>query len=96
MFSDETAVLTLTPDNPSSTTITSATGEVVYFVDTKYSEKGAFTQVHNAKEEVIAFSEWRDVLPDKITIGEKKPVSLGDWMKRSVIPFKQCVVVVCA
>ncbi len=95
MFSDEITVLTLTPDNPSNTTITSATGEVVYYADTKYSKEGVYTQVHNAKEEMIAFSEWRDVLPDRITIGEKKPVSLGDWMKRSVIPFKKCVVFIC-
>ncbi|KAF7799792.1 hypothetical protein EIP86_011034 [Pleurotus ostreatoroseus] len=88
MSSDEIIVLTLTPDNPSNTTITTATGDIAYIAVTENSKKGTFTQVRNAEEEVIAFSEWRDVRPDKITIGDRKPVSLGDWMRRSMIPFK--------
>ena len=88
MSSDDLIVLTITPDNPSNCCIMSATGEVVYTVITEH-KKTTITQVRDSKGDIIASSEWRDVLPDKITIGDKKPISLGDWMRRSVIPFKE-------
>lgn len=89
MSSQELTTLTLTPDNPSNTVITSPTGEVVYSVVTEHTKKATITQVRNAQEEIIASSEWRDVLPDKITFGSQKPVSLAEWMRRSIIPFKE-------
>ncbi|PSR74269.1 hypothetical protein PHLCEN_2v10013 [Hermanssonia centrifuga] len=88
MSSEELLVLTLAPNNPSNTIITSATGDVVYTVVTEHTKTTTTTQILNAQEEVVASSEWRDVLPDKITIGNNKPISLGDWMKRSLVPFK--------
>ncbi|KAJ3534053.1 hypothetical protein NM688_g7191 [Phlebia brevispora] len=81
-------VLTLTPDNVSNTTITSSTGEVLYYVITEHTKKATYTCVRNAQQEVIASSEWQDVLPDKVTIGNRKPMSLAVWMRRSMIPFK--------
>ncbi len=89
MSSEELLVLTLAPNNPSNTIITSATGDVVYTVVTEHTKTTTTTQIRNAHEEVVASSEWRDVLPDKITIGNSKPISLGDWMKRSLVPFKE-------
>lgn len=81
--------LTLTPDNPSNTTLVAQTGETLYSVVTEHTKKATFTQVRNANGDVVAFSEWRDVLPDKVTFGDKKPVSLADWMRQSIVPFKE-------
>ena len=84
-------VLTLTPDNVKNCTITDALGVLVYSVATEYTGKATFTRVRNAKDEIIATLEWRDVLSDKVTIGDRKPMSLGDWMKKSLIPYKEYV-----
>ena len=81
--------LTFTPDNPCNTTITSATGEALYSVDTKITNNTTCTQVRNASNEVIGSLEWREVLPDKVTVKNRSPVSFGDWMKKSMIPFKE-------
>ena len=91
MSTDDLTILTLTPDNPSNCTITDSLGVAVYSVITEHTKKATITQVRNADDEIIAYSEWRDVLPDKVTIGDKKPMSLGDWMKKSMIPFKEYV-----
>ena len=78
---------TLTPDNPCNTTLTNQNGEVTYTIVTDHTKKATTTQVRNAQEEVIGSSEWRDVLPDKVTFGSKKPLSLSEWMRRSIVPF---------
>lgn len=81
--------LTLTPDNPSNTNLVSQAGDTLYSVSTDNTKKAMYTQVRNAKDEIVASLEWRDVLPDKVTFGDKKPVTMIEWMKRSVIPFKE-------
>ena len=86
---DEILVLTLTPDNPCNTTLVSHTGQILYIVSTEHTKKTTTTTVRNANQEVIASLEWRDVRPDRVTFGDKKDVSLADWMKKSIIPFKE-------
>ncbi len=85
------ATLTLTPDNPINTTITLSTGDVLYNVVTEYTRKSTFTQVRNQNDEVIGSLEWRDILADRVRIGDQKPISMWDWMKKSVVPFKEYV-----
>ncbi len=88
---DSTLSLTLTPDNPSNTTLVTQNGETLYMVITESTKKAMFTLVRNAKEELIASLEWRGVLSDKVTFGDKKPVTMFEWMKRSLVPFKEYV-----
>ncbi|GJE96542.1 hypothetical protein PsYK624_127390 [Phanerochaete sordida] len=84
---DGTLVLTLAPDNVSNATLTAEDGTVLYTVSTAHGDKTT-TSVRNASDEVLATLEWRDVLPDRVAVGGAKQISMGDWMKRSMIPFK--------
>lgn len=79
-------ILEFTVDSPSNTSLTNANGEVLYSVKTEHSEE-IVTYIRNGNEQVIASSKWRDVLPDKITIGDRAPISLNDWLHHSIIPF---------
>ena len=93
MSSSDENVLTLVmkPNNPANTTLATEDGEVYYTSYTEH-EKTSRTQVRNADDEIIASLEWRDTLPDKVTYGSSKPCSIWDWMKKSIIPFKQYVI----
>ena len=84
-------VFTLTPDNPTNTSISNSAGDVLYSVVTDRTRKATFTQVRGADDEIIGSLEWRDVLADRVRIGSDKPASLWDWMKKSPVPFKECV-----
>ncbi len=79
--------LTLSPDNPVNCSLVNDEGETLYTVITEFQPKDTITTVRNASQDVIASLQWRDHLPDKVTIGDKQPISLRDWMKRSLIPF---------
>ncbi|KAJ3552843.1 hypothetical protein NM688_g3935 [Phlebia brevispora] len=79
---------TLTPDNPTNTSITNAVGETIYTVVTDRTKKSTYTQVRDVSDEVIGSLEWRDVLADRVRVGNSKPMSLWDWMKKSPVPFK--------
>lgn len=81
--------LILNPDSVSNTTITTESGEHLYTVKTEHGKKASMTYVRNASDEVIASLEWRDALPDKVTIAANKPMLMTSWMKRSMIPFKE-------
>ncbi|KAI0346072.1 hypothetical protein BDW22DRAFT_716198 [Trametopsis cervina] len=83
--------LTLTRDNPSNTTLVSQEGVTLYVVVSEHTKKAMVTTVRDAHEKVVASLEWREVLPDKVVYGDKKAISMGDWMKRSLIPFKDDV-----
>ncbi len=75
-------------DNPCDTRILDEHRKVVYSVITDHGLKPS-THIRNAQEEVIAWSEWRDVLPDKITLGSGRPMSLSSWLHRSLTPLKE-------
>ncbi|GJE94564.1 hypothetical protein PsYK624_107340 [Phanerochaete sordida] len=87
----EITTLTFSPDNPCNTTITSSEGDVLYNVVTEITKKTTYTQVRDADDEVIASLEWREMLSDRVTIGDRRPVPFSDWMKKSMIPFKEQV-----
>ncbi|KAI0635653.1 hypothetical protein C8Q77DRAFT_1098810 [Trametes polyzona] len=78
--------LTLSPDNPSNTSVLDQNGRALY---TTYTEHGKTTVTHvrDADEHILASLEWRDVLPDKVTLGNKGPMSLRNWLHTSLIPF---------
>lgn len=80
------ATLTLTRDNPSNTAILDPDDKLLYTVNTTHG-KATITHVLNADEEELASLEWRDVLPDKVTLGNKAPTSLRDWLHTSLVPF---------
>ena len=89
--STDVLTLTLTPDNPTNTNITNADGDVLYTVVTDYTKKSTWTQVRDTNNEVIGSLEWRGVLADRVRIGNDKPMSLWDWMKKSYVPFKKYI-----
>jgi hypothetical protein len=88
---DDSLQLTLTRDNPCNTTLVSQAGETLYSVVTEHVKKTSTTSVRNARDEIIASLEWRDVRPDRVTYRDNKQISMADWMKKSMVPFKECV-----
>ena len=81
---------TLTNDNPSNTTLVNFSSEYfrpAYTVQTDVNSK-TITTVKNDADTVIATLEWRESLPDKVTIGDKPPVSLTTWMKFGLLPLR--------
>ena len=82
-------ILTLSPDNPTNTSITNAAGDVIYSVTTDYARKATFTQVRDANDEILGSLEWKDVIADRVRIGNGNAMSLWDWMKKSPVPFKE-------
>ncbi|KAH9850261.1 hypothetical protein C2E23DRAFT_735357 [Lenzites betulinus] len=78
--------LTLSPDNPSNTVVLDPDGKELYNVYTEHG-KATVTHVQNADEKILASLEWRDVLPDKVTLMNKSPMSIRDWLHTSLVPF---------
>ena len=85
----EITTLTLSPDNPTNTSIMNTAGDVLYSVITDHAHKATYTQVRRADDEVIGSLEWREVLADRVRVGDGRPVSLWDWMRKSAVPFKE-------
>ncbi|KAI9000592.1 hypothetical protein BD414DRAFT_6328 [Trametes punicea] len=81
------ATLTLSPDNPCSAAILDAHGKPLYTVYTVHGKSATTTHVKNADEQILASLEWRDVLPERVTLGRKGPMSLRDWLRTSLVPF---------
>lgn len=80
------ATLSLSPNNPCNTTLYDADEKALYTVFTEH-DKETTTYVKNADEEVLASLQWRDVVPDRVILGKKAPVSLRDWLHTSIVPF---------
>ena len=81
------AVLTLSPDNPSNTAILDADCKTLYVVETEHAKAATTTRVHDADGAELAALEWREVLPDRVTLkGGKGPMSLRDWLQTSILP----------
>lgn len=84
------AVLSLTPFNPTGTTITDAAGRVVYSVTTENGEGGFITHIKDSYGETLATNHWRRTLSDKVSLREQPPISVNDWLQNSMIPFVEC------
>jgi len=85
--------LTLTPDNPSNTTITSEDGKTLYVVSSQMGRQGTIVRICDPRGAVIATVEYRATGSPltRLTLGGRKPVSLGSWLNKSLIPFKDDV-----
>ena len=82
------AVLTLSPDNPSNTTIFDADNKALYTVHTEITKAATTTRVFNAEDVQLAALEWHDILPDRVTLaGGKGKASLREWLHTSLVPF---------
>jgi len=89
--------LNLSDNNPFNTTFVDAdSGKAVYSVKTEHedSENGEKTWTTikrlegNGEEVVLCKSEWRNVLSDLITMGQRtEAIPANTWLKKSVIPF---------
>ena len=84
-------VLTLTPNNPCDTKITSPSGDVLYTATTEHKEEQnmTVTWLKNAKDATIASLEWGSGSPDRVTLGEARQKSMTDWMKKGSNPLSQ-------
>jgi Family of unknown function (DUF6593) len=82
---------TLTNDNPSNTSLvdlSSGSLKAAYTVQTDYTDTKTITTVRNREDEVIASLEWRNSLPDRVTIGDKPSVSINNWLKSGLLPLR--------
>ena len=87
----EPLTLILEPNNPCNTNISdNDDGKILYQVSTEHG-KHTTTRVRNAAGETIASWEWRDTRSDVISIGRMSPMSVGSWLKKSMMPFKEYV-----
>ncbi|CCM00080.1 uncharacterized protein FIBRA_02107 [Fibroporia radiculosa] len=86
--------LTLNPDNPCNATISATDGLVLYVAHTDTGKNASTTRIFNADDVVIASLQWKDTgfsASDKVTLGERAPVSIGSWLSKSMVPFKDDV-----
>ncbi|KAH9831664.1 uncharacterized protein C8Q71DRAFT_861669 [Rhodofomes roseus] len=86
----EIITFTLTPDNPCNTTITNASGEVLYVVYTESDQNASTTRVYEGKSDtVVAALLWSDtgLVLGKVTLRGEKEVPMREWMSKSMMPF---------
>ncbi|KAJ8072211.1 hypothetical protein AAF712_007796 [Marasmius tenuissimus] len=87
----EPLILILEPNNPCNTNISdNDDGRILYQVSTEHG-KYTTTRVRNAAGDIIASWEWRDTRSDVITLRGLSPMSVGSWLKKSMMPFKDTV-----
>ncbi|KAF8071985.1 hypothetical protein FPV67DRAFT_1483395 [Lyophyllum atratum] len=83
--------LTFETDNPCNTVIVdSDTGKVLYQVATEHG-KETVTRVKNGAGETIASWVWQDVRSDVITLGNGTPMPVSAWLRKSLMPFNDTV-----
>lgn len=90
---EEGLSLTLTPDNVLNTTLVSESGERFYTVIMQMTENGKrmTTEIRDFHDEAVATIQYHDVLPNKVAFGNDKPMFTGEWLKKSLVPFKESV-----
>ncbi|PBK75626.1 hypothetical protein ARMSODRAFT_398821 [Armillaria solidipes] len=91
------------PDDPTRTDIIDGnTGHLYYSVDTIKQRKYQLTLVRRAaspidgpstvgEETTVASFEWHRYRSDMISFGDNMPISVKDWLKRSMNPFNTTV-----
>ncbi|KAH9928335.1 uncharacterized protein B0H18DRAFT_254950 [Fomitopsis serialis] len=90
----EIIMLTLTPDNPCNTTVTDASGKVLYVVYTENGKNASTTRVFEGNSDtVVAELQWSDtgLVLGKVTLRGGKTVPTREWMSKSKIPFNDSV-----
>ncbi|KAF9266479.1 hypothetical protein L218DRAFT_922065 [Marasmius fiardii PR-910] len=87
----EPLTLILEPNNPCNTNISDSNdGKILYQVSTEHG-KHTTTRVKNTAGETIASWEWRETRSDVISLWRGPPMSVGSWLKKSMMPFKDTV-----
>ncbi|KAL0574275.1 hypothetical protein V5O48_007683 [Marasmius crinis-equi] len=93
MFASNTEplILILEPNNPCNTNISdNEDGRILYQVSTEHA-RHPITRLRGALGETLASWEWRDTRSDVISFGGGPPMSVGSWLKKSMMPFKDTV-----
>ena len=88
--------LTLTPNNPCDTRITSPTGDLLYSTTTENdkAQSKTVTWLKNANDVTIASLEWGVGASDRVTLGEARQKTMVDWLKKSSNPLSQYAFIV--
>lgn len=89
MSIQEITTLTFTPDNPTNTSVTTTSGDIVYLVVTGTSGKSTMTSVHNARNDVIGQLEWKSRSSDRVLLPGERPIAFSEWMQKSYVLFKE-------
>ncbi|KAH9928334.1 uncharacterized protein B0H18DRAFT_1000845 [Fomitopsis serialis] len=84
--------LTLQPDNPLNTTL-SSDGRPLYTVSATRTARGSAIRVSDASGANVATLETSDLGwgSSKVRVGEDKSVAYGKWLSKSIMPFGRCV-----
>ncbi|TDL23311.1 hypothetical protein BD410DRAFT_897749 [Rickenella mellea] len=84
-------ILTFENDSPCNTELFDEEGEILYTVETISPKSGNVTRVRNADDDILGTIEWRESLPDKVTLPGKQATPLNKWLKKSILPFVNTV-----
>ena len=86
-------ILTLTPDDPCSTTITTDDGRVLYVIRSKDVADSTRTEVYNEEKAVIASLQWSDAKLHawKVKYCHPRAEPLHKWMRTSINPLSRFV-----
>ncbi|PCH42146.1 hypothetical protein WOLCODRAFT_72503 [Wolfiporia cocos MD-104 SS10] len=89
---EQSTVLVFDPDDMHNTSI-SLNGRVLCNVNTEHSGWKTIIHVRTAEGAEIASLQFRDMgLPStKVRLNDEKPMSLGSWLHKRVLPFKNDV-----
>lgn len=79
--------LTLAPDDVLNATLQDAEGAALYSVSTAMGLYATTTQVKRSNGEILATVQWREMLPNRLTLGKKPSTSLNSWLQTSQVPF---------
>ena len=79
-------------DNPCNTTIVDQDQNTVYTVATDFANPDKpVTRVHDGIGKLLAEWIWRDARSDILTIPGRPQTPASAWLKKSIIPFWECV-----
>jgi len=76
-------------DDPCNTTIIDHGGNIIYTVVTESPIFGRrVTRVHDGARKLVAEWKSRYARSDMLTIRDRRPTPVSDWLKRSYVPFR--------
>ena len=80
-------------DNPCNTTIVDQDQNTFYTVATDFTNPDKpVTRVHDGIGKLVAEWIWRDARSDILTIPGRPQMPASAWLKKSIIPFQECVI----
>ena len=79
-------------DNPCNTTIIDHDGNIFYTVATEFPDSGKpVTRVNDGVGKLVAEWKWGDARSDVLTMRDRPQTPASAWLKKSFIPFRECV-----